>query len=107
MSQNQDELVSVTVAKRRTIQHRLKKGDQMKIFREGETVEVPRWDVARLLRQGFIVDPDEKELTQAQIDSAGDASAYLPKSGDVKINEDTDQKVLQPQAGNRRGNRAA
>lgn len=101
MPQNNDELVTVTVAKRRTIQHRQKRGDQMTIFREGQTLDVPRWDVARLIRQGFIVDPDEPELTKAQIEGAGDPAAYTQKNAGLKITEDTDQKVSQGKGGKR------
>lgn len=87
-----EKMVTVTVAKRRSIQHRLVKNGPSVVYGPGQTLEVPERDLERLYKQGFIVDPHEKELTQEQIDAASAAHA-VGGQADVKVSEDAQQSI--------------
>jgi len=87
-----DDTIEVQVAPRRSIHKRTKGG--MKVFSQHSKVTVPKSDVGRLVRQGFIVDPKEKPLTQAEIDAASLAHA-IPGAKNVSISED-DPRSIKP-----------
>jgi hypothetical protein len=94
-----EKMVEVTVAPRRSIQTTGIDG-RAKLNGPGSKVMVLEWDVERLAKQGFIIDPHAKgrQFTADEI-AAADVSAYLPKDGGVKIEEDTDQKIIKPMQG--------
>jgi len=86
-----EKMVTVTVAPRRSIHTRVARGMPLRVHGPGSQVEVAEKECERLLKQGFIVDPSAKKLTQAEIDSA-DLSHALPGAG-VKVTEDAAQSV--------------
>ena len=84
-------MVEVTVAKRRSLQTRLAKGAPSIVHRPGSKVMVPEAELERLHKQGFIVDPHEKKLTQEQIEAASLDHAI---GGDtLSITEKSDQSI--------------
>ena len=92
--------IEVVVAPRKSIhlngsQIGLGKDAPGQVFGPGSKVLVDESEVERLVKQGFIIDPQAKGITAADI-AAADASAYLPGANDarpVSISEKSDQSI--------------
>lgn len=89
-------MVTVTVSPRRTIQKRLTKGGPAMFFGPGQQVQVPETEIDRLVKQGFIKDPNAETLTPQQIEAA--SAAHAVAGGGLNITEDSDQSITEGKA---------
>lgn len=80
MAEKSMKLVKVVVAHGRSIHVNGSNGEQPRLIGPGRVVEVEEWDIPRLVKGKFIVDPHAKKKTVAEIEETDFNDAALKQA---------------------------
>lgn len=92
MAEKSTKLVKVVVAPRRSIYTNGVNGGQGKMNGPGKVVEVEEWEIARLVKDKFILDPFAKKKTAAEIEESEFNDAELKQAYGLSLATEDDSK---------------